>query len=102
MNRTDVSRAVAGEVPAGKKHERVPRVVVGTGQRVDGQRAGVGRDMTGGFERGEPACGTRLAKLFQVPFKGGQSNVVRTGQMLDVIGCANPINNADVLRLISR
>ena len=36
VNRTDVSRAVAGEIHAGKKHQRVPGVVVGNAQCVDG------------------------------------------------------------------
>ena len=66
VNRADVSRAVAGEVRAGEKHERVPRVVVGDREAVDRERAGVGREVAGGFQRGKPARRPRLEHIAQI------------------------------------
>src|SRR2546429_6270499 len=69
VNRTNVSCAVAGEVHAGKKHERVPGIVIRDGECINGERAGVGRNMTSGFESGEPVLGVRRNELFDVTLR---------------------------------
>src|SRR6266568_5128581 len=54
MNRADVRGAATGEVNTRKKHERVPRILVGDRERVDGERSSVRRDLAGRFQCGEP------------------------------------------------
>src|SRR5439155_18532727 len=54
MNRADVRGAVTGEVNTRKEHERVPRILVGNRERVDGEWSGVRRDLANSFQCGEP------------------------------------------------